>query len=191
LVVGDLIPAAPPWTSDGPASRADARHARRPRGQHQHGPCRGVPAFLPSAIVAQLNDPARVRCLGRKHHRSRGAGYRWMATGRNQPRPVCGRQRLPQSLARSVGSVSWSCRTGLHTRNPTAWLRGCRRCKPAKCGNKTGRNRKYAWSRPTTVPTTVRRKTGSIRSIEARAVASPDSSTLLHQQWEWDFLGKQ
>jgi hypothetical protein len=93
--------------------------------------------------------------------------------------------------SRSLGSVSWSCRTGLHTRNPTAWLRGCRRCKPTKCGNKTGRNRKYAWSRPTTVPTTVRRKTGSIRSIEARAVASPDSSTLLHQQWEWDFLGKQ
>jgi hypothetical protein len=118
LVVGDLIPAAPPWTSDGPASRADARHARRPRGQHQHGPCRGVPAFLPSAIVAQLNDPTRVRCLGRKHHRSRGAGYRWMATGRNQPRPVCGRQRLPQSLARSGRSVGPVARVFTHATQP-------------------------------------------------------------------------
>jgi hypothetical protein len=50
----------------------------------------------------------------------------------------------------SLGQSGRSGRVArVHTRNPTVSLRGCRRCKPAKCRNKTGRNRDSAWSRLT------------------------------------------
>jgi hypothetical protein len=101
--------------------------------------------------AAQRPDPARPGPVTRSVPGSEAppvARWRRGWWGRNQSRPVCGRQLLPKSLARSIGPVG-SGRTGSHTRNPTVSLRGCRRCKPAKCRNKTGRNRDSAWSRLT------------------------------------------
>jgi hypothetical protein len=123
LVVGDLIPAAPPWTSDGPASRADARHARRPRGQHQHGPCRGVPAFLPSAIVAQLNDPTWPRhAFGAWVGSTTGRavlGIDGWRRGGTSPVPCVDASVCPKvSLARSGRSVGPVARVFTHATQP-------------------------------------------------------------------------
>jgi hypothetical protein len=67
--------------------------------------------------AAQRPDPARPGPVTRSVPGSEAppvARWRRGWWGRNQSRPVCGRQLLPKSLARSIGPVG-SGRTGSHT----------------------------------------------------------------------------